>query len=591
MLVELTIRNFAVITETRIEFGRGLNALTGETGAGKSIVLDALGAVLGERTSPQVIRAGADRAYVEAIFEISDSATEIELVPLLNDIGIGVEPGDPLILSRDIAPKRSTARINSRAVTAGDLTSVGELLVDIHGQSDHLSLLRPSAQLDMLDSFAGTMPLRAKTKSIYETWRSIQRRIEAFDLEQRENAQRIDFLELQLREIESVSPLPGEYDELDAERQRLTHAVRLLSLAEQTRAALEGSDGMDRVEIGALDRLREAEAALAEMAKLDTTSEHFVSQLRDALFALDELSTDLRDYLDLLEVDPDRLDLVNQRIQDIRELTRKYGSTVDEVLEYAGSIQAELESLRESATDIDDLRSQEHRVATELADVALQLSDARSRAGSELAARVEATIAELNMGAAKFEVSVRRQPDESGLRVGDEHVAVDGTGIDTVAFLLAANPGSAPQPLASVASGGETARLMLALKSILSQADATPTLVFDEIDVGIGGRSGQIVGEKLWSLTGEHQVIVISHLPQVAAFADRHTAMVKQDVDSATSTTAEPLNEEESLDEIATMFDGKPVSPGARASARALLQRVNRWKSEHQEPASADTAG
>lgn len=591
MLLELTIRNFAVIRETRIEFGSGLNALTGETGAGKSIVLDALGAVLGERTSPTIVRAGEDRAYVEAIFDISGSDHTAEIHARLAEFGIELDETEPLVLSRDITANRSTARINGRALTAGALTEIGELLVDIHGQSDHLSLLRPDAQRDMLDSFAGTVGLRREVAEAYERWRSLRRRIAAFETERREQAQRIDLLRLQLNEIESIAPVPGEDEELNAERQRLTHATRLLTLAEQSRAALEGADEMDGIEPGALDQLRTADAALAEMTRLDPSTESYLSQLRDALFTLDELSSDLREYLALLDIDPVRLDVVTERLQALRELTRKYGSTIEEVLAYADEIRTELDELSGGATDIEDLRTDERRLALQLAELARELSDRRSRAGEQLSSRVEATITELNMGSARFAVAVRQREDRDGIEIDGRRVAVDESGVDTVTFLLAANPGSEPQPLARVASGGETARLMLALKSILSEADATPTLVFDEIDVGIGGRSGQIVGEKLWNLTGDHQVIVISHLPQVAAFADRHTTMTKRECDGVTETSALPLAGDDSVDEIATMFDGKPVSPESRANALALLRRVNEWKAVHERARSGALTG
>lgn len=591
MLLELTIRNFAVIRDTRIEFGHGLNALTGETGAGKSIVLDALGAVLGERTSPAVVRSGQSRAYVEAIFDISNAPNREEIRERLEELGVEFDLAEPIVLSRDITPSRSTARINGRALTAGALTDVGELLVDIHGQSDHLSLLRPAAQLEMLDSYAGTYGLRSQVADAFGNWRAVQRRIDAFENERREQAQRIDLLRLQLDEIEAVSPQPGEYDELDAERSRLTHAVRLVSLAETIRAALDGEDGIDSIESGALDQLRSAEAALSEISRLDPSAEDYLRQMRDALFTLDELSSDMRDYQAMLDVDPARLDIVGERLQSFRELTRKYGSSIEEVLDYANEIRVELESIAAESPGIEQLRAEAERLESELAGLALELSDRRRTAGNELARRVETTIAELNMGAARFEVGTSRRDDRNGIAVEGRNVAIDATGIDSVTFLLAANPGSEPQPLARVASGGETARLMLALKSILSEADATPTLVFDEIDVGIGGRSGQIVGEKLWNLTGEHQVIVISHLPQVAAFADHHTTMVKRESDGIAETSAEELHDDASVDEIATMFDGKPVSPESRANAQALLRRVTGWKASHERTTSASLTG
>jgi DNA repair protein RecN (Recombination protein N) len=581
VLAELTIQNFAVIRETHIEFGPGLNALTGETGAGKSIVLDALGAVLGERTSPTVVRGGEQRAFVEALFELAGTRQQALICEQLRELGIEHSDGEALILSRDISPGRSTARINGRAVTAAALTSIGELLVDIHGQSDHLSLLRPAAQLDMLDSYAGTLELRGDVRDRYRAWRETQRRVEAFDSEQRERVQRVDLLRFQLDEIEKIAPASGELDELERERLVLSNAERLVQLAEQSRSALEGAQTLDTLDAGALDRIRGAEAALSEMARFDSTAGRFLDQLRNALFALEELSSDLRGYLDQVMIDPERLEVVNQRIQTVRTLLRKYGQSVEEVLEYASGMQAELDELERQDMDIGQLREHERHLRRELADAAVQLSAQRMEAARGLGERVEQAIGELAMGAASFEVAIRRRDDAGGIEQDGDHFAVDETGIDRVTFMLATNRGDQPLPLARVASGGETARLMLALKSILSAADATPTLVFDEIDVGVGGRSGQVVGEKLWSLTANHQVIVISHLPQVAAFADRHTAMLKREIEGRTVTTAAALDTDASLDEIATMFDGKPVTPESRANAEALVRRVEEWKAAH----------
>ncbi len=581
MLVELTIRNFAVIKDTRIEFGRGMNALTGETGAGKSIVLDALGAVLGERTSTSVIRAGANRAYVEAIFDLREIGEKNRIESILCELGMEIDEGGLLLLSREVTHSRSTARIDGRAVTASGLTTIGEALVDIHGQSDHLSLLRPLAQLEMLDSYANTLPLREQVASCVRERRTIRRRIQDFDQQQRERLLRIDGLRIQLEEIDGVSPESGELESLEQERQRLTHAERLIELAGAARSELEGEESVVAAARGSLDQLRSAESSLEEIARLDPSVEAYLSQLREALYPLEELSTNLRDYRDSIQADPDRLEVVNERLQGIRALLRKYGRTIDEVHEYAAGLRSQLDALRESDTDVEQLRTRECELTEELVTLCGDLSNRRQSSSAELAASVEAAIQELNMGSAQFRVGLSRRPSPDGIEIDGERVTVDETGIDRVEFMLAANPGSEARPLARVASGGETARLMLALKSILSAADSTPTLVFDEIDVGVGGRSGQIVGEKLWNLSSTHQVIVISHLPQVAAFADRHTAMVKQECGGETITAAITLEDDESVDEIATMFDGKPVSPESRASAEALLRRVHSWKAAH----------
>lgn len=586
MLVELTIRNFAVIRDTRIEFGDGMNALTGETGAGKSIVLDALGAVLGARTSSDFVRTGEDRAYVEAIF---DARVDVGAVKdLLSEHGIELEPDEPVVLARDIsAGGRSTARVNGRALTAAALTQIGERLVDIHGQSEHLSLLRPAAQLDLLDRYAGTSELRGRVQAKVRGWRALRSRLSSFDTEQRERAQRLDLLQFQFDEIERAAIQLGEDAELQNLQSILTNAERLVHAAAEAHGALSGDDDLDSVG-GALDGIRLAESALEEIIKYDSSVAQLLTQIRDALFTLEEIDTELRDYAERVQYDPDRLQETNERLALLRDMTRKYGADIDAVLAYQQAIAAEIEDLNQQDTDVDTLRSEERALAGDIADVAADLSRQRREAAAELAKHVESVIAELNMGRAEFEVRFSRAVNPGGIEVDGETVDVDETGIDRIAFYLAVNRGEELRPLARVASGGEMTRLMLALKSILSEVDETPTLIFDEIDVGVGGRSGQIVGEKLWSLTGHHQVIVISHLPQVAAFADRHTVMVKTEQDERTETSARPLGHEESIDEIATMFDGMPVTPESRANAIALLRRVNDWKQTH---GAAEKAG
>ena len=579
MLVELTIRNFAVIRNTRIEFTEGFNALTGETGAGKSIVIDALGAVLGARTSSDFVRSGESSAYVEAVFDISSMPNRAKVESILGEVGASSEPGEPLVLGRDIAASgRSTARINGRAITAAVLTDIGELLVDIHGQSDHLSLLRSSAQLDLLDRFAGVLQERERMAALYVRWSDARRRLERFDEEQRERAQRLDALRFQSEEIFAAELQPGEEETLRSERARLANAERLAQSAAEAFMALEG-DPTDPAAIeGGLDRLRVAETALDDIAAVDESVEQLPTRLREALFILEDVASEVRAYADTLQAEPQRLAEIDERLELIRTMKRKYGPDVDSIIAHGAEIQDEIEQLEAEDRDMDTLRSEVISARKALAAAAEELSTRRSTAATELARRVEATIHELNMGRADVEVRLQRQADPDGIELDGEHVAVDRTGVDRIAFFLAANAGEELRPLARVASGGETARLMLALKSILSDADETPTLVFDEIDVGVGGRSGQVVGEKLWGLTRSHQVIVISHLPQIAAFADRHITMVKGESDGRTETLAEVVTGSVRTDELAMMFDGLPVSAESRANATALLQRVDAWK-------------
>ncbi|HEX2280734.1 MAG TPA: DNA repair protein RecN [Thermomicrobiales bacterium] len=580
MLAELTIRNFAVIRDTRIEFLNGFNALTGETGAGKSIVIDALGAVLGARTSSEFVRTGQSSAYVEAVFDLTCVPTLDSIRAVLSDLGIEISPEEPLALSRDISSSgRSTARVNGRTLTAAALTQLGEMLVDIHGQSDHLSLLRSGAQLELLDRFAGVTSLREQVAAEYRLWRSARQRLDRFDDEQRDRAQRLDALRFQSEEIFQADLQPDEDETLRQERARLANAERLAQAAGDAFSALEGAQSDTLAVGGGLDQIRAVEAAVEEIASVDEGLEALATRVRDALFVLEEVATELRDYAEGLQFDPDRLAEIDERLELIRGMKRKYGPDIASIMAYGETIQTEIETLEGEDRDIDSLRHEEQLARERLSRTAKALSAQRRDASSDLAARVERTIHELNMGRADFEVRFSTQPDDDGIEIDGATVAVDSTGVDRVSFYLAANTGEELRPLARVASGGETARLMLALKSILSDADETPTLVFDEIDVGVGGRSGQVVGEKLWGLTRSHQVIVISHLPQIAAFADRHVTMIKDETNGRTETTSQIMTGDARTDELAMMFDGLPVSAESRANARALLERVEAWKS------------
>jgi DNA repair protein RecN (Recombination protein N) len=581
VLLELTIRNFAVIQEARVELAPGLNALTGETGAGKSIVIDALGVVLGARASADVVRSGAPGAYVEAVFDMTALADPAPVLALLESIGIEHDLDEPLVLARDItASGRTTARIAGRTVTAGAQAQLGELLVDIHGQSDHLSLLRPPAQLDLLDRFAGTLAAREQVGQLYRRWHALRRRIRDFDDEQRATAQRLDLLRFQSDELGAADVRPDEDAELQQERTVLANAERLARYAAEAQAALVGDPASSDLDHGALDRIRGANHALTELIQLDPSMQPVLTRLNDALFALEDVAAELRDYAERTELDPLRLEQIDDRLDLLRRLKRKYGPGLVDVIAHAETIHREIEQLEGGEQDIGALRADAAALRNELADAASELSVRRKQAAVTLARRVEQAIHELNMGRADFEVRFETAADPDGVPGPDGAgtIAVDPTGVDRVAFYLAANAGEERRPLARVASGGETARLMLALKSILSDADETPVLVFDEVDVGVGGRGGQVVGEKLWRLTDRHQTIVISHLPQIAAFADRHLQLVKQQDGSRALTTARVIDGDERVVEIAAMLDGVPVTPESRANAIALLERVSGWK-------------
>ncbi len=604
MLLELSIRDFAIIERLRVAFGPGFNALTGETGAGKSIIIDALGAILGERTGAEFVRAGASSARVEGIFEVTGAgadATRATLVEFgLLDDGQGLD--EPLILSREItAAGRSTARVNGRTITAGTLAKLGERLVDIHGQSDHLTLLRPANHIDMLDRYAGLVAEREALSALVAELRGVRDRLASLDHDERELARRIDLLGFQVEEIAAANLRPEEEEELDAERRVLGSAGRLTELADLAYRKLNGG-GDDfsgaKAPRAALDLLRQVNVALDELARLDPSMEPTRVAVEEQVYLLEDAAAAIRDYREGIAADPRRLEEIEERLTLLKDLKRKYGATLAEVIAFGAEAEAELGQIAQGEERAEELREREANLLGQIGTHAAALTAQRRVAGERLSAAVESAIRELNMGRARFATQIAHADAPHGVPVtldGAERVlSFDDHGVDRVEFLLAANAGEPLRPLARVASGGETARLMLALKSILSEVDTTPTLVFDEVDVGVGGRSGQVVGEKLWGLTAgssHHQVLCISHLAQIAAFADSHFKISKRQLDDRTISNVEQIDAAERIEEIAAMLDGVPPTDESRANARAMLERVDGWKAGQQvAPSPVPTA-
>jgi DNA repair protein RecN (Recombination protein N) len=502
---------------------------------------------------------------------------------LLEETGVQAEDG-VVILTRDItAAGRSIARINGRAVTASMLGQLGALLVDIHGQSEHLSLLRPARQLDLLDRFAGTLADRDELASLVREYQGVRMRIDQLVSDERERARRIDLLRFQVDEISAVSLRPGEDRELDQERTILVNAERLALLASEAHRLLDGdSESGPEPLPGAVDNVRLAADRVEELTRLDQSNEARASQLREVQYLLEDYAQTIRSYAETVEANPARLAEIEDRLALIKQLERKYGPTLEEVIDYGERAAVELDELDSGEQRAEELSRRAEVLKGDIAQRAQRLSQQRRAAADRLAREVERAMTELNMGRGEFVVDFRDVAGRDSVTVvidGRERaMPFDQTGIDRVEFLIAPNAGEVPKPLARIASGGEMARLMLALKSILSAADATPTLIFDEVDVGVGGRSGQVVGEKLWSLADRHQVIVISHLPQIAAFAEAHQRITKLEQHGRTETRIDRLNDEERIEELAAMLDGLPVTSASRQNAREMLARIEQWK-------------
>ena len=580
MLAELHIENFAIIEELHLRFGPGFNVLTGETGAGKSIIVDAVSTLLGGRAETGVIRSGADEARVEGIFLLNKAMQEA-ILPILRRDGLEGEDEETLILAREIRRGgRSICRVNGRAVTLKVLEQIGQRLVDIHGQTEHLSLLRVREHLDLLDRYGRLWPLRERVAAKVRELRQVRQELEGLLRDERELARRADLLAYQVREIASANLRVGEEEELESERARLANAERLMELADEAyRALYEGEEG----QLSAIDLLGQVARNLAELERLDPGLRGQQQVAEEAACQLEELARSLRAYRDTIEYNPARLRQVEERLDLIHELKRKYGDSIAEILAFGEEAQRELEGIVHSEERVEELRAREDELLHEIGELASRLSAERRAAGDRLAKAIEAELAELGMKGARFAVAIEQEEAEDGAWVDGRRYAFDERGLDRVEFLIAPNVGEPLKPLAKIASGGETSRLMLALKTVLSAADRTPILIFDEIDAGIGGRAGGVVGRKLWSLTAEaspdgvgHQVLCVTHLPQLACYGDVHFKVAKAVVGGRTIASARALSEEERVEELAAMLG--TATAVTRQSARELLEQVKEAK-------------
>jgi len=575
MLLELSIKDFAIIERATIQFSEGLNALTGETGAGKSILLDALGAVLGSRVSSDLVRTGCALARVEAAFAL-DEATSGRLKPQLDVIGVELDVDGSLILSREVqANGRSTARVNGRLSTAGALGSIGMSLVDIHGQSDHLAILKTTEQRHLLDRFGALDHQRTTLSGIVREWRDARSRLADIARGSREREQRIDLLRFQIDEIDAAAVGIGDDDVLAGERDILRNADRLRGHALEALSALVDDDIANGADITSL--VRRVTSLTTAIASYDSTAGELDSRANELLVLAEDLARELRTYAERIESNESRLAEVEDRLSTIQSLKRKYGATLLDVLDFAERACRELADLTSGELDLGALQVRESTLGTHVASLSIALSDDRKLAAKQLSAAVEQSIADLHMGRSEIMIAVNHREDATGIALPgtsiDALFHIDESGIDDIEFLIAPNAGEALKPLARSASGGETARLMLAVKSILSDVDLTPTLVFDEIDVGVGGRSGQVVGEKLWGISQRHQVIVVTHLPQVAALADTHLKIEKREVDRRTVSDVRVLTGTDRELEVAAMIDGLPPGEAARLNAKTMLDR------------------
>ncbi len=583
MLAEIDITNFAIIDHLHLQFHRGFNVLTGETGAGKSIIIDAVGTLLGGRAQSEFLRAGADKTRVEGTFTLSAAARE-NIFPILDEIGIEHED-DTFIVTREINREgRNVCRVNGHAVTLHVLQRIGENLIDIHGQSEHISLLRVRTHIDFLDRFGNLWDRRARVAEKVRQLRAVRSELKSLQMDEREVARRVDRLTYVVDEIMAAELQIGEEDALKQERDLLGNAELRANLADHAYRSLYG-EGED--EKGAIDLLNEALQAVIGLERYDPSAKSMREEAEAASAQSDDLARALRTYRDNVDHNPARLQQVDERLDLIFRLKRKYGDTIEEIIKYGENATAELAGISHGEERIKELTAQQARLLREIAALAVDLSSARRTAGEQLGKGIEAQLQDLGMAKAKFGVALERSDDSDGVEEDGRRVAFDTTGIDRVEFMVSPNPGEPLKPLAKIASGGETSRLMLAMKSVLAVADNTPTLIFDEIDQGIGGRTGGIVGNKLWALTPtaqksnnvpQHQVICITHLPQIAAYGDSHFKIRKEVVGERTVTQVRELKQTERVEELALMLGTETAT--TRLNAEELLKETQAVKSK-----------
>lgn len=573
MITKLRIQGFAIIDQLELELGPGLVVLTGETGAGKSIMIDAIELLLGGRAESSFVRQGEETAVLEAEVKLGDTIRgPVREILEREELWEG---DDYLLIGREIrAEGRNICRVNGRVVTVALLREVGEWLVDVHGQSEHLSLLRVPQHLSLLDRFAGVDKLLEAYRSTFGGLRDLRSELENLRQREQDVSRREEMLRFQINEIESAGLQPGEQQELQEERTRLANAEQLALLSEQALAALqEGIQG----EISASEVLGQAVEAVLDLGQIDSSMQELADEAQALLENVSELARRVRRYRESIEYSPARLDEVEERLALIADLSRKYGGTIAAMQEHLERARLELDSITHAAERLEILTAQEKQALSELGELGQALSQERRTAAHALAQAIEAQLVDLHMGGANFEVAMEKREDEAGLPVNGMRLAFHARGIDEVEFLIAPNPGEGLKPLVKIASGGETSRMMLGLKTVLAQADRTPTLIFDEIDQGIGGRVGSIVGEKLWRLASDHQVLCITHLPQLAVFGDQHLKVEKAVRDGRTIINVLELEGAERTAELALMLGGE-TQPHLE-SALALQENARSVKS------------
>jgi DNA repair protein RecN (Recombination protein N) len=552
MLKELRIKNLAIIGDLSVGFSNGLNVLTGETGAGKSIIVDALGLALGDRAQTDMIRSGEKEASVQAYFELDDAVS-------LPDTGIDIS--DDIVLRRTLSESgKSRAFINDTMVTLHTLSEIGKALVDIHSQHEHQSLLKAEKQRSMLDSYGRLQPELDKVSSLFRKVLALRNEFDDLGTKVKERADRSDLLRFQVNEIDDASLKPGEKESLEEERNILSNLSRLNELIEKAYSLLYSADN------SCTEQLSSVLLALREMHAVDTSVDETLRMLESALPLVDDAAIALRGYREKYNIDPERFEIVDDRLELLRKLGKKYGKDINEIINYRDQAVEELSVIESSDEKLASIQADLRQKQDELLQAAQLLSEKRSKSAHKIEPLIMANLKDLAFGSPSFRIDLRQEKDH------DAQYIISSHGMDHVEFLFSANPGEPLKPLAGIISGGELSRVMLALKSILAEVDSLPVLIFDEVDAGIGGRTAESVGKKLRAISKKHQLLCITHLPQIASLGDFHLKIEKKDKDKRVTVDVREITGKERQDEIARMLSGTSTETSLK-HAEELLGR------------------
>ncbi|TSB45380.1 DNA repair protein RecN [Alkalicoccobacillus porphyridii] len=564
MLIELSIKHFAIIDELTVPFERGLTVLTGETGAGKSIIIDAIGLLLGGRGSAEFVRHGESRAEIEGLFAVDENHQAVQKA-----IELGIQADEEMILRREITQQgKSVCRINGKLVTLGILREIGQSLVDVHGQHEHQTLMQPDKHLMFLDQFASKEISSTLTEyqELFEQAQTINKQIQDLNENEQETAQRIDLLRYQLDEIEKAELKPNEDEQLELDRNRLANSEKLYQLLRESYEKLYG-------DAGGLDFIQESASNLESVTDIDASYKSLHESVSSSYFILEEAAFSIRDKLEQVEFDPEKLELIENRLAEINQLKRKYGSTVEDILEYSSRIEEELDSKLNKDDRLQSLNKKLRELLLDLKVEADALTQIRKKAAERLSKEIHNQLRALYMEKTIFNIEFKSKSHDS-----QELAAFTSKGVDHIEFFISTNPGEPLKPLAKVASGGEISRIMLAIKSIFSAHQGVTSVIFDEVDTGVSGRVAQSIAEKIFAIAKESQVLCITHLPQVAAMADQHLYISKQESKERVSTAVKGLVEKAKVEEIARMISGVEVTELTKKHAHELLNLASQHK-------------